>query len=472
MLYRTACAEVTDVYTNPESLHKLNAEWSRYVRANGKEFFPDRKDFDYDVKNFLYYRARAITEGVPNINGDLFMHPDLKPAYTSFVGKGIYFNHDSSDPKKAFGIILDAVYTPIFYGDDAYKDKYVEILGAVHRGRCKELHPELLGDITSGRISSTSMGVMAKWAQCSICGNIAHDTQTLCTHVDPGTKEHPNPFYCKGRTINGSLCYETNHDLTFFEDSFVYLGADPTAKILEIYASASADMTPLMEHLTAYSRATGRVVPRESIFIYSGVNMTSSESGKSVVAAEKLSDIPVTPAPVPPGPVVAPAPAPAETLAKDKQAASADKATTAYQSALTDATNLANERSAKVLNDTIVRVVDESLRKHIQPLRDAIEHAIRPDVDTAVAAAVERAVTNVEAVLPGISSKIDGKGPTTTGAELSEEDKGEVHKQSSVAAPVGVNITEDFSTWEVPARVRLIAAVQSGAKFTFKGEVK
>ena len=59
--------------------------------------------FDYDSANFVYFRCRAISADVPNGNGDMFPEKELKAAYKTFIGVGMYKDHDSDSVDKSVG---------------------------------------------------------------------------------------------------------------------------------------------------------------------------------------------------------------------------------------------------------------------------------------------------------------------------------------------------------------------------------
>ena len=73
------------------------------------------------------------------------------------------------------------------------------------------------------------MGCRCGKSICSICGNVATTEDEFCDHI----KNY------KGSTYNGLPVFEDNRDVDFFDDSFVTIGADPEAKILEKVASRS-----------------------------------------------------------------------------------------------------------------------------------------------------------------------------------------------------------------------------------------
>jgi flagellar basal body rod protein FlgF len=71
------------------------------------------------------------------------------------------------------------------------------------------------------------MGCHCGYSLCSICGNEALTEDDFCEHI----------LNYKGTTYNGLPVWEENCDVSFFEDSFVTVGADRNAKILEKVAS-------------------------------------------------------------------------------------------------------------------------------------------------------------------------------------------------------------------------------------------
>ncbi len=180
---------------------------------------PDPVSFDYDPDNFVYFRCRAITADESNGNGDFFPEAEIKKAYKSFIGVGLYKDHQSDSVDKSIGKVLWAEWVP--------SGKYVECYCAVD----KKLAPDLAHRVQVGIATSVSMGCSVQEAECSICGRVAHNANELCEHMMPG-------FGMKGRRdAKGNIVYEINRGLQFNELSLVTVPADPTARIFEIYAS-------------------------------------------------------------------------------------------------------------------------------------------------------------------------------------------------------------------------------------------
>ena len=169
---------------------------------------------DEYYKNFEKYSKICRNA---NDNGDFFSEEELKSKYKTFIGKSAFVDHNNENVENARGIIVDAVWND--------RGKFVELLKAVD----KKAYPELARGIEKGYITDTSMGCRCGKSICSICGNVATTEDEFCDHI----KNY------KGSTYNGLPVFEDNRDVEFFEDSFVTIGADPEAKILEKVSSRS-----------------------------------------------------------------------------------------------------------------------------------------------------------------------------------------------------------------------------------------
>ena len=197
----------------------LASEWRDIVA--GKSYVQQNDVFDYDTENFLYFRCRAVSPG-PNGNGDYFPPEEIKRAYKSFVGKPFCIEHDSDTADKARGVILDASL-------HEEGDFYVECLVAVDKVR----YPDIARNLELGILNSVSMGCVCSEAECSICGNVAKDTDHLCPHMN---KDNVN--YVKGRS---NEAFEINRGITYVELSGVRNPAFNDTKIFEVMASQLND---------------------------------------------------------------------------------------------------------------------------------------------------------------------------------------------------------------------------------------
>lgn len=180
--------------------------------------------FDYEPRDdhkYLYVAVRACTADVPNLNYDMLPSSELKgkEAYKTFIGSYVYLNHDNTDPLKARGAIIDAKYH-----DEDPDDQWVEILEELDEEKC----PKLCALIRSGEIDTVSMGCEVTSTTCSICGNEAEYPFEYCEHIKS-----------KWQKYAGKLAYEICNGIDFFECSWVYNPADPTAYVQALDKTAS-----------------------------------------------------------------------------------------------------------------------------------------------------------------------------------------------------------------------------------------
>jgi len=165
-----------------------------------------------------------------NQNGDAFPEYELLKevtdpkdslktikAFQTFIGKGLFTDHKSSEVENIRGIILDAEYD--------HSSKGVDLLIALD----KVNYPELARQVSAGYSTQVSMGTQVNYSLCSLCGNKAVTEHDYCNHVKAG----------KGLSRAGEKrCYEVNNGLNFIEISMVGNAADPRAMIKTIIAQA------------------------------------------------------------------------------------------------------------------------------------------------------------------------------------------------------------------------------------------
>lgn len=118
------------------------------------------------------------TEKYINNNRDCFERNLLLASYRTFIGAQNYSEHVQI-PELSKGRVIDAAARDI--GDSIY----IDILVATERK-----HVELVQDISTGVMSTLSMGAQISFSICTFCGNVAYDEVQLCPHVKyaKGTK--------------------------------------------------------------------------------------------------------------------------------------------------------------------------------------------------------------------------------------------------------------------------------------------
>jgi len=170
--------------------------------------------------DYLYLECRALTVGIPNANGDLFTLDELKrihhaaqvPVYKTFVGKGVYINHDAKLPQNSIGVILDAELI------EDEKDPHVRLLIGIDRRKASDI----VEGIMRGRIHSVSMGCSITHSICTYCGKKIISEHDLCDCLK----------YHRGEIINGRVIAEELHGVEFREISIVSVPADYRAKLI------------------------------------------------------------------------------------------------------------------------------------------------------------------------------------------------------------------------------------------------
>jgi len=183
-------------------------------------------DFDFKMASgYLYVVSRAISSRV-NANYDGWPVDEIKQSYKTFVGRPIYVEHNNSDPDRARGVILDAVYkeTKLASG---ITDASVYCLMEVDA----QTFPKLAKAIMEGNLNAVSMGADVEGTACSACGKYASKPAEYCTHI-PALKGRTVTVYKQGKRIE-SLVYESCVKPNFFELSFVFEPADESAWLLQ-----------------------------------------------------------------------------------------------------------------------------------------------------------------------------------------------------------------------------------------------
>jgi hypothetical protein len=177
----------------------------------------DDIDWEFEKRGgMMYVAVRAVSVGT-NGNADHFTYDELKKSYKTIIGKGVFVNHASNDVEKKRGIIIDAKFV-----EATPQEIYVITLLEMNEGA----YPEFCRMIKAKQLDSVSMGVQVAFSECSICSHKAKTTRDYCFHI----KMH------KGGAYNGRPVYEINRGLEFIEVSWVTVGADPQAKMIEIIA--------------------------------------------------------------------------------------------------------------------------------------------------------------------------------------------------------------------------------------------
>lgn len=189
----------------------------------------DVYDLSANPADYVFVVARAVTaelsadKPAPNENGDAFPLGELlrfdhrlaRRVYKTFDLKPNHINHRAENQKTARGFVLDSSFNRL-----DPDDQYVECLIAIDAKK----DPIYADGIRKGAVDAFSMGCVAEYTVCSICGNKATNRWQFCRDI----ANH------KMKLIGGKLSYERCGGVCFEELSAVDMPADPKALAQEV----------------------------------------------------------------------------------------------------------------------------------------------------------------------------------------------------------------------------------------------
>lgn len=198
------------------------------LNENKKSFYKTAsQDLDNVVAkkddNFTYFQCIALHSDVPNLNCDVFPLEELKKSYSSFIGRGLYLDHNANSVANAVGKIFDAKLIENPNASDE-EGKYCVICLC---GVDKTTHPEVAAKVAHGVIDSVSMGASVSEAECSICHKVCSTPEDFCIHLQHQGQIDPE---------TGEKCCSINRGVNFTELSLVSVPADPYAKMQQVFA--------------------------------------------------------------------------------------------------------------------------------------------------------------------------------------------------------------------------------------------
>jgi hypothetical protein len=161
-------------------------------------------------------RAANTTEGVPGWG-------DQAWGYPTFYNAHRFRHHINKDPAKAYGFILGAFYD--------HRMHRVVLVSELVRDMCESLNAlDIYERIEHGEFPDSSMGAKVPFDECSICGNKARNPAEYCKHVN-----NQDPLFGMNKILpDGRKCGVYNHHPRFFDDSFVFVGAERSAKVMSL----------------------------------------------------------------------------------------------------------------------------------------------------------------------------------------------------------------------------------------------
>ena len=230
--------EIKDIGQIPEQLHLPKEEAENFLKRAERPLV-------LDPNRYMYIRNRAVSsleEFGPNNNHDAFPFGELNKWFHTFLYAGVFINHNNQNWDDRIGIVYDSAVRKSAHYDMFTPDGsgWVENILILDIPKTEAAFPGLITLISEGIVTDTSMGCLAEWSECSMCGKKIYALSDYCSCLQ--NKEY--------RLMVGSLPpthYEIVHNLLFFEDSIITTGgktnivgggADKNATILTKFASS------------------------------------------------------------------------------------------------------------------------------------------------------------------------------------------------------------------------------------------
>lgn len=158
-----------------------------------------------DWENLLVYPERAREVGIAWPYG-----------YPTFMGAYPYKHHQNKDPSRAFGKVELSTWNPAMHR--------VELVVYLDRALCMQFDAiDIIERIERGEFPDVSMGTKVPYDVCTICENKSKTRNDYCQHA----LMMMNKILPDGRKVAVRNDYPK-----FFDISFVFIGADKTAKVL------------------------------------------------------------------------------------------------------------------------------------------------------------------------------------------------------------------------------------------------
>jgi hypothetical protein len=194
-----------------------------------------------------FYVTPGTTKYVNN-NQDCWERKLLLASFRTFIGGENYVEHIQI-PELSKGKIIDAA------ARDIGESVYVDILIATDRK-----HKSLIEAITSGQLSTLSMGCHVSFTVCTKCGNVAEDETQLCRHI----KYEKGNWFLDGKGQRRKIAELCGHitkepgSVKFIEGSWVAHPAFSGAVLRSILDPKTAELAEAARHKiqVAYMRPT------------------------------------------------------------------------------------------------------------------------------------------------------------------------------------------------------------------------
>lgn len=221
-----------------------------------------------------------------NINADYFpwnalAHEGDDYGYLTFLKAHAFQHHVNKDPTRAFGRpVLSVLNTRM---------KRVELIVRLDRAKAKiEGADGIIHRIDAGEFPDVSMGCKVPFDICDVCEHHSKTKDDYCEHMLP--PEHLRHLYGPNKILpNGKKCCVRNTVPRFFDISFVFIGADKTAKVMAKLASRGQYVC--LGDVCSMPRLSSEVAHLIQVPSSYGVEKTASAHACECGCPEECSDI-------------------------------------------------------------------------------------------------------------------------------------------------------------------------------------
>lgn len=169
-----------DIQTSAEVESKIDISWLPFAAKTYK--------ISPDLDNYVIVNIPICPSDIPNRNGVAFPLSELiafqpppmnRLTYKAWTGCPVHLEHDNADCEKAIGIVFDTSLRVMKgYGSG----KHYVVYGLIGIDKTKD--PETAQKFLDKRMDTGSMGSLADYFTCSVCGCKASENQfTNCSHI-------------------------------------------------------------------------------------------------------------------------------------------------------------------------------------------------------------------------------------------------------------------------------------------------
>jgi hypothetical protein len=173
----TGTADITDA---AEITSKIDLSWLPFAAKTYK--------ISPNLNDYVIVNIPICPSDIPNRNGVAFPLSELiayqpppiaRLTYKAWTGCPVHLEHDNEDHEKAIGVIFDTSLRVMKgYGNG----KHYVVYGLIGIDKTKD--PETAQKFLSGEMDTGSMGALADYFTCSVCGHHASDKPMLnCSHI-------------------------------------------------------------------------------------------------------------------------------------------------------------------------------------------------------------------------------------------------------------------------------------------------